>query len=84
MREMPMSVSAVAPDFTSAPSRPLPRPSPAFAQALEDARHPVRAAARFTLRALGYTVAAILGLGGLPAAFAVLYDTSALTIMFAL
>jgi hypothetical protein len=79
-----MSVSAVAPDFASAATRPAPRSSLAFEQAHENARHPVRATARFALRAFGYTVAAILGLGGLPAALAVIYDTSTFSIMFAL
>lgn len=81
-----MSVSAFAPEFTRDPlARPATRPvSPAFEQALYDARHPVKAAVRFTLRVVAYTSAAILALGGLPVALALFYDANALSVMFAL
>ena len=80
-----MSVSAFAPEFTGETARSTRRPlSPAFEEALYEAQHPIRAGLRFALRAVGYTTAAILALGGLPAAMALFYDVNAFSVMFAL
>lgn len=70
-----MSATAVATVVTTrASGRPPRRPRPPTTAIVYTMRSPVRSTARLALRAMAYTTAAVIGLGGLPAAMALLDD----------
>ncbi len=71
-----MSATAVATVVTTrASGRPPRRPGPPNAEpVIYTIRSPFRSTARLALRAMAYTTAAVIGLGGIPAAMALLDD----------
>jgi hypothetical protein len=81
-----MSATAVATTVTTrASGRPPRRPGPPAMQSVSYPAHaPLRSTAHLALRAVAYTAAAVLGLGGVPAAMALLEEAGVFAGMFAL
>lgn len=81
-----MSATAVATVITTrASGRPPRQPGPpALEPVVYAPRSLRRSAARLALRAMAYTTAAVVGLGGVPAAMALLDDAGVFSGIFAL
>ena len=81
-----MSATAVATVITTrASGRPPRQPGPPKIEPIVYASHsPLWSAARLVLRAMAYTTAAIVGLGGAPAAMAFLDDAGFFARIFVL
>ena len=81
-----MSATALATAITTrASGRPPRRPGPPMTEPIVYAPHSILwTTARLALRAMAYTTVAVIGLGGVPAAMALLDDAGIFTGMFAL